>query len=244
MTWQHDRVEELLAGYVLGGLDEEDRALAERAMSEHVTECGGCRRTLGEFRAVAGDLALAAPPTPPPDALRARLRAPAGPEPAASSLDRRAPLRWAALAGAAALFLGLSGWTLTLADRLGEAETRQSWMVDAVSSLGDPAADVVPLQGTARGTILVLFTKEGGRMYLFASGMESPRTGVYKVWLVRGDRATPGGTFVPDHGVVMERMEPVPRDLDVVMVTHEPEGGVPTPTASPIAVATLAPPGA
>ncbi|HWC32673.1 MAG TPA: anti-sigma factor, partial [Actinomycetota bacterium] len=61
MSWDHERVEELLAGYVLGGLDDEDAALASRAVLEHVPECERCRRSLEEYRLVAGDLGLAAP---------------------------------------------------------------------------------------------------------------------------------------------------------------------------------------
>lgn len=244
MSWDHERVEGLLAAHALGGLEEEDEAEAERAIAEHCPDCPPCHRAMLDFREVAGDLALAAPAARPPTArpptatTRPLVPVPPGPEPSAP----RAPMRWAALAGAAALFLGLAGWTFTLADRLGEAETRQDWFVDAVSTFGDPEGNVIPLRGTGPGRIHLLFHEGGQPMYLVASGMEAPADGVFKVWLVRGGGGSHGGgTFLPHDGVAMVRVEPVPDDLEVVMVTHEPEAGVPTPTASPIAVATVAP---
>ena len=60
MTWDHERVEQLLAGHALGVLDDDEAALAERALVEHVPECSRCRRALSEYEALAGDLALAA----------------------------------------------------------------------------------------------------------------------------------------------------------------------------------------
>ena len=61
MSWDHERVEELLAAHALGGLDAEDAALAERALEEHVPDCERCRRAWDGYREVAADLALAAP---------------------------------------------------------------------------------------------------------------------------------------------------------------------------------------
>lgn len=75
----HDRIEELLAGYVLLGLSSEDATRADGLLSEHVPSCPLCRDTMAGFQAVVGELGLATSPTRPADLLlpqdRARRRA-------------------------------------------------------------------------------------------------------------------------------------------------------------------------
>ena len=66
MTEDHERIDEILAGYVLLSLSGEDAAEADRILAEHVPSCGRCRATLNELQAVSGDLALAAAPVDPP----------------------------------------------------------------------------------------------------------------------------------------------------------------------------------
>lgn len=239
MTWDHDRVQELLAGHTLGGLDRDEAELAERAAAEHLPGCDTCRDAFEGFRAVAGDLALAAPIVPPPDTLRARLGRSIRRPPAAT--------RWGGwvAAGVAVMLLGaLSGWNVLLTGRLNEAETRQRWLVDAVGSLGDPGSGVVSLQGAGRGTIRVLIAPGTHRMYVVGSGMRKPREGAYHVWLVRAERTWSAGTLLPRHGVAMLRVEEDPATVDQVMVTHETADEPPTPTASPVAQAVLATPAA
>src|SRR5207247_277132 len=74
MAEDHDRIEELLAGYVLLGLSGEDAVEADRLLSEHVPSCPRCRDAMAGFQAVGGDLALAVPPAQPPDLVLPRIR--------------------------------------------------------------------------------------------------------------------------------------------------------------------------
>lgn len=231
MTWDHERVEELLSGFVLDALDEDDRELAERALAEHVPGCARCREAFDAFREVAGDLALGAPPARPPEVLGARLRRETRQGPAFTG--RR--WGWVAAGVAVALIGGLGGWNVTLAGRLGDAETRQRWIVDAVGALGNPQAGVIPLEGDVQGRVHLLYAPGSHRMYLVASGMRRPERGVYHVWMRRGGKVWSGGTFVPREGVVMLRLEHEPGSLDQVMVTEEAAEDVPSPTASPLA---------
>ena len=240
MSWDHERVEELLASYVLGGLDEDDRVLAERALAEHVPDCGTCREAFEGFREVAGDLALAAPPAPPPDTLTARLRR----ETRARGAFAGRWSGWVAAGVAVAMVGALGGWNVMLTGRLDDAETRQRWVADAVGTLGDPRAGVIPLEGEGQGRVHILYAPGSRRMYLVASGMRRPERGVYHVWLVRAGKVWSGGTFVPREGVVMLRVEQEPGMLDEVMVTHEQTEDAPSPTASPLAWATVQTPAA
>ena len=73
VTEDHERIEELLAGYALLSLEGEDAAEADRLLSEHVPGCARCRRTLADFQTLSGDLALAAPPADPPETLLPRI---------------------------------------------------------------------------------------------------------------------------------------------------------------------------
>lgn len=234
MSWDHERVQELLAGFALRGLDPEDASLAEQALTEHVPGCASCRAALDDFREVAGDLALVAPGAAPPDTLRA-------------ALDRtlaggRRPRRWTAwaTASAAALMVGaLGGWNLILADRLDDTERRQIRLVDAMSALGHPEAGVVPLSGSVEGRIQLLVVPGEGQMFLVASGMPKPDRGLYRVWL-RGENTTwDAGSFVPERGVVVMQLEPALDAFEHVLVTHEPNGDSPTPAAPPVAEAVV-----
>jgi anti-sigma factor RsiW len=237
MSWEHERVEELLAAHVLGGLDGDDAALAERALLEHVPECERCRRALDGYRTVAGDLALATPPVEPPDAVRARLRR--------TVRRMRRPGRargWLTGAAAAVAIAGLAGlasWNLVLAESLGDTRLRQGWLVDAMTTLGAPGSEVVPLSSgstEARAAVMYVEGREG--VYLIAARL--PRTqGVYRVWFVSGSRVWTPGVLETDYGTGMLPVRTSIERWEAVMVTEEPDTDSPTPAASPVVSATV-----
>ena len=226
MTWDHERVEELLASMVLGGLDPEDAALADRAMAEHVPGCDRCSSAIRGFREVAGDLALLAAPAPPPDLLARRVTG-------LARAPRRRPAGWVAAGVAVVALAGLSTWTVALDRRLERAETRQAWVLDALSEVGTPEVAVLRLRGQT-GRISVLQDRTGDQHYLLASGLPE---GTYQVWMVGQGGTWSPGTFDAAHGAAMV---PVKTDMDkwhTVMVTEAPEGPAPEPTVSPLASA-------
>ena len=237
MSWVHDRVEELMAAYVLDGLDPEDGALAERALLEHIPGCARCRRALDGFRMVAGDLALAAPAAAPPDPLLPRVR---------RSLDpprrRRAWPAWALGVAAAVVLIGMSGWTLSmvagLAGRLEDAQRTQGWLVDALSTATYPSSRVLALEGANEARVSVLSIPGGEQSYLMATNLPEPAHS-YQVWFQGGGEVWHGGTLEVFHGWAMMPVETNPDRWETVLLTDEP-GGRPAPRASPLVSATVA----
>jgi hypothetical protein len=76
----HEAIEELLAGYVLRALSDEDAALADGLLLDYLPSCTGCRDTLATFQRIAADLALAVPAVAPPESLLLKLTQELGPD--------------------------------------------------------------------------------------------------------------------------------------------------------------------
>jgi anti-sigma-K factor RskA len=234
MTWDHNRVEELLAGHALGVLDPDDSALVERALVEHVPECTRCRRALGGFEALAGDLALAAAPAVPPDGLRRRVlwaaRRPPG--------RARAFPRWLGAAAAALAVAALAGWNLLMVGRLERAEARQALMIEAVAAVGRPDAWAVPMQGSTGVRATMIYVHGSQEAYFVASGLPQPQ-GVYQLWLVEAEGWVSLGTFTPQEGIALVRARAQAEDVTRVVVTAEPEGGSDRPSGERVVSAEI-----
>src|SRR5688500_11090216 len=101
---EHDRVEELLAGYALRSLTGDDAREADRLLSEHVPVWENRRATLLAFSETVSVLALAADPMPPPETLLPRLHREIEPLTA-----RRPAGRWVGVAAGMAVVLVTGG---------------------------------------------------------------------------------------------------------------------------------------
>ena len=232
MTWEHDRVEELLAGHALGGLDPEDAALAERALAEHVPECESCRRAWDGYREVAADLALAAPPASPSETFDLRLRR-------AISPPRR--VRPLAVAGAAAA-IGLVAFSaLTtiragrLDDRLDDARTRQNSLFDVVRTVTDPEHRTIALTGEGEAGAWLYYVP-GERAYLMAADLPPPKH-QYHVWFMEDGQTWHAGVLRLTGGRAVLPCRTDPTEWDAVMLTDEP--GRPEPVSSPLVSASV-----
>jgi hypothetical protein len=158
MTWDHDRVEELLAARALDGLDPEEAALAERALVEHVPGCARCREALDGFSAVAGDLGLLAEPVATPETLDARVK---------RSLvrHRRRSAGWAVAAAASVIALALGGWNLVLNTQLADRDALR----EATQAFVRPQSTVVAMQGSQAASMV--YDHEEDRMIVVATGL-------------------------------------------------------------------------
>ena len=235
MTWDHARVEELLAGHALGVLDADEADLAERALVEHVPECSRCRRALGGYQALAGDLALAAAPAAPPDGLRRRVvRAARRARPGVTA----ALPRWIGVAAAAIAVAALAVWNLLMVGRLDRAEARQALMVEAVAAVGRPDASVVPMPGRPGVRAAMIYVGDRHEAYFVASGLPEPE-GDYQLWLVGSTGWVSLGTFDPEEGIALVRSATRAEDVREVVVTAEPEGGSDRPSGVRVVSAKL-----
>jgi hypothetical protein len=230
---EHDRIEELLAGYVLLSLSGEDAIEADRLLSEHVPSCPMCRETLAGFQSVAGELALAADPVRPPDLVLPRIRRDLGPPPSVRRPRRGAWL--VATAAGVALLAALGGLSLSLGNRVSKAESDRGRLLDAIGAMQQAGANPVSLldqTGTQRGGELVEISGPNlERMYLVGHDVPTPAPGhAYQLWLGTNGRFVPvGEMFLPDNGlVVVELAIPAGAGYDAVAITEEPEGSRPT----------------
>jgi hypothetical protein len=223
----HDRVEELMAGYTLRSLAGEDAAEADRLLSEHVPGCGRCRATLLAFSDTVADLALAADPIPPPEMLLPRLHRELEPRTA-----RPAAGRWAALASGVAVVLIAGGLAVSQGLRAGDFEERSDLFAQALAFSQRPGASSAPLVGAEDSDpapVSEITAPDQGHFYLVGGDVPSPAEGlVYGIWLSDGVEAVFAGTFLPGPGMTVVNVPFDRSRFDRVLITLEVEGVVPT----------------
>jgi hypothetical protein len=225
----HEWIEELLAGYVLRSLSGEDAVVADRLLSEHVPNCPMCRDTLAAFQGVAGEVALAPAPVPPPELLLPRIHELLG-EPEGRKRRRPMPL-WAAAASIVAL-VGLAGWNVSLGFRANSAEDQKSTLLRALDIASRPDSEQVllnPSGSTAQGPMTEIRAPGVEPIYLVGHDIPEPGAGrVYQVWLGSAGRYKPVGTFFPEESfTVLELHNVNPSVYDEILITEELSGTSP-----------------
>lgn len=228
MNEDHERIEELLAGYVSLGLSGEDAIEADRLLSEHVPSCPRCRDAMAGLQAVAGDLALAVTPARPPDLLLPRIRRGVAETPVRGR--HRASL--VAVAAGVAALVGLAGLSVQLGDRVSRTEQQRGRLLAAMDALQQPGTSPVSLksQGETAAGLVEVSGPGLERMYVIGRDVPMPAQGrVYQLWL--GSNGTfvrvEGGEFVPDDGLVLLELTVDAGRFDEILVTEERIGEAP-----------------
>jgi hypothetical protein len=217
----HERIEELLAGYVLRSLSGPDAHEADLLLSDHVPECRACRDSLDAYQHVAADLAFAAQPVSPPETMLPRLHRELEPR-----ATRRRPMQVFAVAAGVAAVVGLAGLSVSQSMRADDAAGRASELAHAVGLVtrdGTRMVDVGPVQEiSAPGE---------DQVYVAGEDVPTPPAGsVYRVWLVSGGEPTFVRDFLPDGGRVFLTIPFDPARYDDLWIAIEPAGA---PTFAP-----------
>jgi hypothetical protein len=227
----HEQIEELLAGYALLALSGEDAARADRVLTEHVPGCVRCRRTLAEYRALAGELALAAPPVDPPDTTIAGIHRAMDEVPLAGRRPRRGML--VALAASVVALLAMGGVSLVLGGRLNEAQTQAGTALEIVSAMRSPGAQPVHVEPQGdlppdSGAVEVS-APDIRRLYLAADAFPDPTPGrAYQLWLGNdGAWTAVDAQFWPNDGVLLREIIVDVARYDAIWITEEAIGTVP-----------------
>jgi anti-sigma-K factor RskA len=231
----HEAIDELLAGYVLGSLTGEDAEAADRLLTDHVPDCADCLATLDAFQGLTGDIALVAAPATVPETVLPRLH---------RSLDGRRsrrmpawhPGRLVAAAAAAVALIGVAGLAITQvggdagSQRLTQADLQ---VVNDVANRSD--AVKTPLGAAEEVTAPGL-----EEIYLRGSGVPSPPDGsTYRLWAVSpGGAATYLGDFVPVAGAILLEIAIDPTAVDHLLITLAPAGSDPGEPGQPAPWAT------
>jgi hypothetical protein len=223
----HERIEELLAGYVLLSLSGEDAIEADLLISEHVPSCPMCRDTMAGFQTLAGDLALAPEPSRPPELLLQRIRHSITEAP----VRRRRSASFVAVAAGVAALVALSGLSLSLGNRASKAEQIRGQLLDVLGTLQQPGVNHVSLEPQGQTTQALLAVSGPGleHMYIVGRDVPYPAAGrAYQLWLGSNGTFTRVGTeFVPEEGLVCLSLTFNPAPFDEILITEESVGSLP-----------------
>lgn len=224
---EHDRIDELLAGYALRSLTGEDAVEADRLLSQHVPDCERCRETLLTLSDTVADLALAAEPIAPPETLLPRLHRelePRGRRPAVGG--------WAGIAAGAAVVLIAGGIAVSMGLRAGDLQSRNDLFAQALRYAQRPNADNARLVGagaTDPAPVSEVAAPDVDHFFLVGNDVpEAPAGEAYGIWLSNGVETLFAGTFVPGPGVTVVKVPFDRSRFDRVLITLEAEGTTPT----------------
>jgi anti-sigma-K factor RskA len=252
MTEEH--VSDLLPGYALGCLDEQELLTVAR----HLSHCAMCRRDLSAFLNAADQVALAIPQkTPPVDLKQKILRraeqpsTQAAPVPVTPSIQRAAPAKEPARKSWLDTFrnflthpagLAFSAVTLLLVIFLA-ASNLLLWqkMNDLQSRVPQGNMQLVRLVGTdnapqAQGYLMVFKRETYGTLVIENAPPLKPGY-QYQLWLVRDGKRTSGGVFSVSedgYGTVQVISSQPLESYPSFGITIEPAGGSPAPTGKKV----------
>jgi anti-sigma-K factor RskA len=239
----HEIWEDATAAYLLGALEETERA----AFEEHLADCPACREEVDELLPAAQALPIAVDPLAPPPSLKARIMADVHRE--AALLAAAGPEADRPSAPAARRRFSLPSWRLP---RLVPAALAAVLLLVGVgigvgvSQLGSGSERTITAQVAKTADAQRADAEleiNGDEARLVARGLPAPPSGrVYQVWLKRDGHApeATAALFKPSRdGTATASVPGSLDDVDQVMVTDEPDGGSQMPTGDLLLVAKL-----
>jgi anti-sigma-K factor RskA len=255
----HQSFRELIEGYALGVLDDQERASLEAHLASGCTECA---QALAEARVLVSQLAYLAPPAEPPAQLKQRLLHTAQNE-ATRTPRTTAPagaIPWWLWAGVAALllFTAYTTWNmrrltdeikrvndqLALERQHNQDRLRELAMAQREARiLTDPHSKkiMLPAKDRQMPQLEAMWHPELG-LCLMGQKVPMPNENrVFQLWLIpkdKGSKPMPVQTLWPEaDGKMMRVVANLPEAMwntKAIAITEEPMGGSPQPTAEPM----------
>ena len=236
-----ERLEELMAGYVLGNLSSEEAEELNQLLTEHpelATE-------VQQLQEVLEVLPYALPEVEPPQQLRqsildtvsAESSIVSNPQPVPQRRRRRnSPLFWSRIVGsvAALLVLALVFENYRIRGRVENLEAEVAPREAVIAMLQKPDTHVVPLKGMAQASAAtgsMIVTPGDSKAVLILKNLPVlPKGQVYQLWSVVNDETIPLGQFrTRQHGTVFVKFSrPSNFEVSALAITVEVS---PTPTA-------------
>jgi anti-sigma-K factor RskA len=230
-------VVELLPGYALGCLDEEE----EKQVLDHLAACAQCLDELQGFQEVVTQLPAAMKMADPPPELKAKIMGRVAPAGVPMTGERKASAweRFLATMRQSAPAWGVVGLLLILI--LGVGNLFQWQRLNAIESASQAMLETIPMSGTEyrpNATGLLVVSRDGKRGALVVDGlMDLSDDQEYQLWLIRDGQRTDGGTFSVNetgYGILWVRSDEPLDSFPEFDVTIEPEGGSPQPTGDKV----------
>jgi anti-sigma-K factor RskA len=229
-----ERLEELMAGYVLGNLSSEE---AEE-LNQLLTEYPELATEVQHLQEVLEVLPYALPEVEPPQHLRGVILNTTSADNSAAPSNfksrpwrtlRRSPVFWSRIIGSAAivlvLALGLDNYRIRLKSTIMEAKVARQ--KDVIAMLQKPDTHVVPLKGMAQASAAtgsMLMTPSESKAVLILQNLPIlPKGQFYQLWTVKNDEKIPWGQFrTSKHGTVFVKLSrPSNFEVTALVITVE-----------------------
>ena len=228
---EHERIDELLAGYALRSLSGEDAAAADRLLSEHAPGCDRCRASLLAFNDTVADLGLAATPLAPPEMLLPRLH---------RELEPRTARPVGRLTGVAAgvAVVVAAGLALSQGMRASDLEQRNEQVNEVLAYLQRAGATSDRLEEAATAgaaPMSEVSAPDAGHFYLLGNDVPAPPPGTaYRIWLSDGLEVVFAGELPWGPGVHIVKVPFDRSRFDRVLITIEEVGLTPSAPGQPV----------
>jgi anti-sigma-K factor RskA len=238
---QEEHVIDLIPGYALGILSEEE----QRRVQLHLSQCSDCQAELEAYQSVVNQLAFAAPQYPPPTGLKQailrQVETQSRPQPVPDRQNWFETLRhrlaswlpaspaWTAVTLVLILVLAGSNLMLWLQVRSVRQQQQQNEyrMVNLQATQSAPGSSG-----------LLIISPGGGFGALIVDGLpDLPKSHQYQLWLIKDGKRTSGGVFSTIQGgygvLQVNSAEPLIH-YQSFGITIEPSGGSSHPTGNKV----------
>lgn len=230
---QSHNLEEILAGYVLGDLDEEELVW----LNEQLASNPKLKEQVAQLESTLTLMSYGLPEDVPKNDLRSQILAQAKPKPKPISPKYRWSWIVSAVTAVGTLWLGINN--LSLRQQIAIKDNHLQQQQELITLLRQPNNRLVALQGnndvvTASGSLFI--SPESNVAVLALQNLEPlPGKQVYRLWAISQDKKTGCANFTPNaQGTVHLELssDDALFDANSVLITIEPEADTDRPLGS------------